>query len=208
MKVAIIGAGKLGTSIARLLSKTHDVVMCFSTNQNKLIETAAELGVGWATPKDAVQDARVAALTVPWSAIRTALAQAGQMDGKVLWDCTNPMNPDKTGLLVGTDCSAGETVAGIVPRALVVKAIPPFAELLEQPPEASGKMRSSVFICGDNAEAKTTVSALVSELGADPVDAGPLTSARFTEPLGMLLVRLAYAQGFGGRIGTALVRYC
>ena len=107
----------------------------------------------------------------------------------------------------GTDCSAGETVAGIVPLALVVKAIPPFAELLEQPPETSGKMRSSVFICGDNAEAKTTVSALVSELGADPVDAGPLTSARFTEPLGMLLVRLAYAQGFGGRIGAALVRY-
>jgi predicted dinucleotide-binding enzyme len=50
------------------------------------------------------------------------------------------------------------------------------------------------------------VATLVSDIGAAPVDAGPLKLARYAEPAAMLLVQLAYAQGFGPRIGLSLIR--
>lgn len=50
------------------------------------------------------------------------------------------------------------------------------------------------------------VAKLVDEIGANPVNAGPLALARYTEPACMLLVQLAYAQGLGARIGVTFVR--
>lgn len=47
---------------------------------------------------------------------------------------------------------------------------------------------------------------LDGDIPANGVDAGPLSLARYTEPLGMLLVQLAYVQGMGARIGAALIR--
>jgi predicted dinucleotide-binding enzyme len=87
----------------------------------------------------------------------------------------------------------------------VVSAIPPFAEAL-----ANGDLRydagltPSVFVCGDDAQAKATVELLVRDLGAHPVDAGPLTAARLIEPAMMLLVRIAYA-GVPRDIGLRLL---
>ena len=63
-----------------------------------------------------------------------------------------------------------------------------------------------MFVCGDDAAARALVLGLVAEIDADGVDAGPLSLARYTEPLGMLLVQLAYGQGMGARIGAALLR--
>ena len=48
----------------------------------------------------------------------------------------------------------------------------------------------SVFLCSDDAEAKKVVASLVAEIDADPVDTGPLSSARYTEPAGFLVVQL------------------
>ncbi len=56
-----------------------------------------------------------------------------------------------------------------------------------------------VFVCSDDTEARVTILNLVADIDADGVDAGPLTMARYTEPAGMLLVQLAYAQGLGPR---------
>jgi predicted dinucleotide-binding enzyme len=50
-----------------------------------------------------------------------------------------------------------------------------------------------VFICGDDSAAKRMVEGLVRELGAHPVDAGPLRAARLVEPAMMLAVSIAYA---------------
>jgi predicted dinucleotide-binding enzyme len=66
--------------------------------------------------------------------------------------------------------------------------------------------RTGVFVCGDDSDARAVVAKLVRDIEAEPVDAGPLTLARYTEPAGMLLVQLAYASGFGTRIGLSLLR--
>ena len=63
-----------------------------------------------------------------------------------------------------------------------------------------------MFVCGDDAKARRAVLPLIADIDADVVDAGPLSLARYTEPLGMLLVQLAYAQGMGARIGSVLIR--
>ena len=55
-------------------------------------------------------------------------------------------------------------------------------------------------------QAREVVAGLVEDIGGTAVDVGPLSLARYTEPACMLLVSLAYVQGFGARIGLALLR--
>ena len=59
-------------------------------------------------------------LTTLWGAAEQAIANAGDLTGKIVVDCTNPIGAD--GLLVGTTTSAGESVAGWATGASVVKA--------------------------------------------------------------------------------------
>jgi 8-hydroxy-5-deazaflavin:NADPH oxidoreductase len=192
MQIAIIGAGALGTAVARgLRDAGHDVVFGGGASAH---EAAARLGVGASSNADAARGADVVALTVPFSAIHAALAQTGSLDGAVLWSCVNALKPDFSGLAVGFDTSAAEEVARRAPGARVVSAIPPFAEALANGDLAyDGGLAPSVFVCGDDDRAKAAVERLVLDLGAHPVDAGALAAARLIEPAMMLLVRIAYA---------------
>ena len=61
----------------------------------------------------------------------------------------------------------------------------------------SKKPRSSLVYCGDDRSAKDLASALIEDVGFDPVDAGPLRIARYTEPFALLIGQLAY-EGEGG----------
>jgi len=64
---------------------------------------------------------------------------------------------------------------------------------------------TGVFVCGDDPAARSVICGLVNDIGAAPFDCGPLSLARYAEPAGMLLVQLAYLQGFGARIGMTLL---
>jgi quinol monooxygenase YgiN len=88
----------------------------------------------------------------------------------------------------------------------VVKAVPPFADVLQSASTLIEGRKPGVFVCGDDAEARATVLNLVTDIDAAGLDAGPLSQARYTEPLGMLLAQLAYVQGLGTQIGTVLTR--
>ena len=69
-----------------------------------------------------------------------------------------------------------------------------------------GTQSASMLLCGDDLAAKKTVLALAEVLGFDPVDAGPLTQARLLEPLAMLWISLASADGHGPDIAFKLLR--
>jgi predicted dinucleotide-binding enzyme len=203
VRIGIIGAGRLGTALARsLLGSGHEVTFGGGVSAQ---EAAAELGVSAGSNRDAAAFGEVVVLAVPFGAIDDALDATGSLDGVVLWSCVNALEPDLSGLVVGFDTSAAEEVAGRAPGARVVAAIPPFAEAL-----ANGDLvydqglSPSVFVCGDDEQAKALVETLLSDLGAHSVDAGPLAVARFTEPAMMLLVRLAYA-GLPRDIGLRLL---
>lgn len=208
MKIGIIGSGNVGTGLAKLLgAKGHEVMLSFSREQAKLEGAAKQFGAKQGSVAEAVSFGDVVALATPYTANRAALAQAGNPEsGKILWDCTNPLKPDFSGLLIGTTTSAGEETASLAPWAKVVKAIPPFAEVMHSGSMVIGGAKPGVFVCGEDPAASETVASLLRDLGAEPVIAGGLELSRFIEPANMLLVALAYRNGFGPRIALSLRR--
>ena len=209
MDIGIIGAGNVGTGIGkRLAAKGHRVLVSFARNREKLDAAARSIGTGArsGSPAEAAQFDEVVIVATPWEVTLDAVRGVAQaLAGKVVWDTTNPLKPDLSGLELGTTTSAGEEVARALPSARVVKAVPPFAEVLHSSSTQLGGGRPGVFVCGDDVAARALVLGLVADIEADGVDAGPLRLARYTEPLGMLLVQLAYGQGMGARIGAALL---
>jgi 8-hydroxy-5-deazaflavin:NADPH oxidoreductase len=203
MRVGIIGAGSLGSALGqRLASNGHEIM--FGGGESAQ-DAATRCGGKMGANADAVAFGDVVILAVPFAAVDCALAAAGPFGNRVLWSCVNALTPDLSGLAVGFDTSAAETVAARARGARVVAAIPPFANAI-----ASGMLRydaglePTVFLCGDGGEAKRAVESLVRDIGAHPVDAGTLSAARFVEPAMMLLVSLAYS-GVPRDIGLRLL---
>ena len=207
MRVGIIGAGNVGTGLSKLLQpKGHEVMLSFSKDPKKLAQTAQAFGVRSGSVLEAVGFGEMVALATPWTAAKEAIAQAGVPAGKkILWDCTNALKPDMSGLTIGTITSAAEEIQKAAPWARVVKAIPPFAELMRTGNVQIGGKGVGIFVASDDAEAKRAVTSLVKDLGAEPTDVGPLINARYIEPAAFLLVQLAYMQGLGSKIGLSLL---
>ena len=134
-----------------------------------------------------------------WSRVDDVLKQAGDVSGKVIVTCSLPMNADDTDLVIAHTSSGAEALAKKVPKARVVSAfgtVP--SEVLFGVFAAKRKAsRPSLVYCGDNESSKAVAAELIRDVGFDPVDAGPLRIARYTEPFTLLIARLAY-EGDGG----------
>jgi len=130
----------------------------------------------------------------------TALRAAGDLDGKVVIDISNPLTADYMGLTIGHSTSAGEEIQKSFPKAKVVKAFNTvFAQLLAAGPSLAGETVPAYF-AGDDAAAKETVSAPIKSIGFAPVDAGGLKNARYLEALGGLNIYFGYGAGKGTSI--------
>jgi hypothetical protein len=109
------------------------------------------------------------------------------------------MNEDDTGLVIAHKSSGAEELAKMLPKARVVSAfgtVP--SEVLFGVYEARRRStRPSMVFCGDDSTAKRLAAGLIRDAGFDPVDAGPLRIARYTEPFTLLIAQLAY-EGKGG----------
>ena len=208
MKIGIIGAGNVGTAIGKLLTaKGHKVFLSFSKAAEDLAKAAGVVGGGAQSGSvaDAIAFADVVVLATPYSATADALKQAGSpKPKKILWDCTNALTADYNGLAIGHTTSAAEEVLKLAPWARVVKGIPPSAYLMASSVRTLENRKVSVFLCSDDADARNVVRSLVTDIDADPVDAGPLKNARYAEPAGYLIVQL-YMLGMGGRVGFSLL---
>lgn len=201
MRIAIIGAGRVGMALGHGWARAgHDVVFGVRNPGG----TAVLVGrVG--TVPDAARGAEVIVVATPWDAAAEALRSAGPLAGKVVVDCTNPLLPGLEGLALGTSESAAERLAAAVPGARLVKAFNTSGSANMSNPSYGGQ-RLTMFLCGDDPAARHTVAELAADLGMDPVDAGGLRAARYLEPLAMLWIHLAYAQGLGPDFALQLVR--
>jgi predicted dinucleotide-binding enzyme len=185
--------GKLGTLFARA---GHEVVFSYARNTEKLKKLAkgAKGKARAGTPREAAQDADVLLLAVHWSRIDDVLHQTGDLSGKVIVSCSLPMNADNTDLVIAHTSSGAEALAKKVPKAQVVCAfntVP--SEVLFGVYEARRRAsRPSLVYCGDDARSKKVAAQLIRDVGFDPVDAGPLRIARYTEPFALLVAQLAY----------------
>jgi 8-hydroxy-5-deazaflavin:NADPH oxidoreductase len=209
MKIGIIGAGNVGTAIGKLLTRRdHEVLLSFSKTTDDLANAARAVGgnVQTGSVAEAAALGDVVVLSTPYVATADALKKAGNpKETKILWDCTNALTADRKGLAIGHTTSAAEEVQKLAPWARVVKGIPPSAYLMQSPNRLLEGRKVSVFLCSDDAAAKKMVSGLVTEIDADPLDAGELKNARYVEPAGYLVVQL-YMLGMGGRIGMSFLR--
>jgi predicted dinucleotide-binding enzyme len=185
--------GKLGTIWARA---GHGVVFSYARSEQKLKRLARESkgNARPGTPSDAAREADALLLAVHWSRVDDVLKQAGDVSGKVIVNCSLPMNADDTDLAIAHTYSGAEALAKKVPTARVVSAfntVP--SEVLFDVYEARRKVKKpSLVYCGDDASSKKTAVELIRDVGFDPVDAGPLRVARYTEPFALLIAQLAY----------------
>lgn len=208
MKVAILGSGNVGAALGKgWAAKGHEIVYgTRDPNAPRVAELLADIGANaFATSvSEAVDWAPVVVLATPWHATREVVESAGSFDGKILLDCTNPLKPTFDGLEVGATTSAAEMVAEWARGARVVKAFNcTGAGNMRNP--MYGPEAATMFIAGDDAEAKYIALRLADDLGFDTVDAGALYVARFLEPLAMLWVHLAYVAGRGPDIAFKLM---
>ena len=198
MTVAIIGTGNMGAGLARLLAAANVDVVIGAREPGKAAALAEEIGprAQGGGIEAAFKLADVAILALPFGTIGDVLAAAGDLAGKVLVDITNPISADYKSLVVGHTTSAAEEIQALAPKAKVVKAFNTiFAQLL--PAEARANKALQVLVAGDDAAAKGEVSQLAKAVGFDPVDAGPLSNARFIEPIGEMNIHFGYFLGWG-----------
>ena len=205
MRIAIIGTGNVGSALGtRWSQRGHEVVFgSRDPRSEKVQKLSAATGAGASNIRDAVTDAAVVVLATPWDATEESIVAAGDLSGKILLDATNPLQNMK--LALGLTTSGAEQVASWAGNAAVVKAFNSTGAGNMLNPDYAGQ-KPTMFICGDDVGAKQIVSRLTEEIGFETVDAGPLTLARYLEPLAGLWIALAYAQGLGPNIAFKLLR--
>jgi len=202
MRIGILGSGLMGGKLGTIFARAgHEVVFSYARSEQKL-KRLAKGAAGKAragTPREAAQDADAVLLAVHWLRFDDVLKQAGDLSGKVVVTCSLPMNEENTELVVGLGSSGAEELARKIPKARVVAAfntVP--SEVLFDVYEGKRKAsRPSLVYCGDDRRGKELAASLIRDVGFDPVDAGPLRIARYTEPFALLVAQLAY-EGEGG----------
>ena len=209
MKIAIIGAGSVGRALGRAwLGAGHDVTFGVRDPKNSKHRELGEVvgkGVQVADVPAAAAAAEVIVLATPWPATRSAIEAAGDLAGKLVVDCTNPLAPDLSGLTLGHDFSGGEQVAAWATGASVFKAFNSTGYNIMASPVVDGR-RAVMLFCGDDDSRRAIVEQLVTDVGFEAVDAGGLAAARLLEPFALLWISLAYRRGLGRDFAFALLR--
>jgi len=207
MRIAIIGAGNVGSSLGTgWARKGHQVV--FGVRDLSAPELSGLLsrvaGSTALAPDKATASAEVVALAVPWNAAEQVVKSLGDLQHKVLLDCTNPvMAWPKLDHAAGK--SGGEQVAEWATGGRVVKIFNTTGfENMADPNYLGGKL--TMFYASDDSSAKRMAHELAEDLGFEAQDAGPLKQCYLLEVLASLWGSLAYGQKLGRGIGFRLLR--
>lgn len=186
--IAIIGDGNVGSALRDGLKQAGLDVPTTGNDPSRV--------------KQLTQNHEVLVLAVPWQAHEKVLKDMGDVDGRTLIDVSNPLGKD--GEFADPKPSLAERLQEKAKGANVVKAFNTvFAQNM-----ANGHVQGeplSLFVAGDDRNAKGQAETIGNKLGFDVVDAGPLENARWLETLGFLNIQLGYSVGLGTDIGFRLV---
>jgi hypothetical protein len=212
MRVGILGSGLMGGKLGTLFARAgHEVILSYTRTEEKLKRLAREAkGKARAgTPHEAAEEAEAVLLAVHWSRIDDVLNQVGDLSGKVIVSCSLPLNADNTELVVAHTSSGAEELAKMIPKARIVSAFSTVpSEVLFGVYEAKRKAsRPSLVYCGDDKSGKSVAAELIHDVGFDPVDAGPLRIARYTEPFALLVGQLAYKENESPELAYRFERF-
>lgn len=209
MNIGIIGAGNVGGTLGRRWAqKGHGVKFGVRDSSDpKLQELLAQSGANATagTVGEAAAYGEIIVFATPWSAVQEAITSAGDLTGKIVVDCTNPIKADFSGLEFGHTTSAGEQVAAWATGAKVVKCFNTTGANIMASPQF-GDQSPAMFLCGDDTDAKAQVAQLAADLDFVPVDAGPLEQARLLEAMAWLWITMALKYGQGREMAFALLK--
>jgi predicted dinucleotide-binding enzyme len=210
VNIAFIGYGNVGAPLADHLQRAaHNVVLAA---EQPLSESARKAlmrnpGLKTAPPREAVRGADVVFLATPFQANEAAIAGvSGELEGKTLVDCTNPVGP---GLRHGLNSvrSGSEMLQSLAPRSHVVKAFTIYGfENFENTAYPGYDVKPVMMFCGEDPAAKQLVSRLIEELGWEPLDVGGLQQALHLEHMTLLWVRMVRMNGASPNMVWAVLR--
>ncbi|GIE99309.1 NADPH-dependent F420 reductase [Paractinoplanes rishiriensis] len=183
MHIGVIGAGRLGATLAEwCVESGHDVAVT-SRHPERLTPLVERLGGDHVTAMpvaDAAAYADAVLFAPAWSSAREAVdLAAGGLDGKVVIDATNPPEAVPHGL------SGLETLMGWAPEAQWVKAFNTLPATVLSRRRGHDPLLAE-FVCTDLTDARRTASRLIADLGFAPFYAGGAETARLTETGGPL----------------------
>lgn len=205
MNIAIIGAGHVGSAVARGVVRAGHTVTVTATDPAHARTLADEVGgTAAADAAEAARDADATVLAVPYGALPDVTREIRDaVAGKLVIDATNPLTADGSGLAV-TDRSGAEQTADRLPAARVVKAFNTVFASRQADPVIDGTPLDG-FYAGDDEQAKHTVRDLLAAIGYRPIDAGPLSAARALEHLAFLNISLNARNGWPWQSGWKLL---
>jgi predicted dinucleotide-binding enzyme len=184
--ISVIGSGNRASAIGALAVKGGNAVEVLGRDTAKAAALASALGNGaTAGTWGAAPAGDIVILAVLFDSAVPVVRQYGDaLADKIIVDITNPFNPSATGLAIPADTSIAQMVAEAAPAsAHVVKA---FNTLFRDVLAAGGPL--DVFLAGDDAQAKASMSAFIKSLGLRPRDTGDLSMAHWLEGAGLLSV--------------------
>lgn len=211
-QVAIIGTGNVGAALGRRLAASGCEVW-FGARAGKdlsaLLGAIAHAGgkAHVALPKAAAAKAEIIFLAVPDGAALSTATDLGDLAGKILVDCTNPLkwtngpvwSPPSEG-------SVAQALAAALPGCKVIKSFNGFGAEFHADPELPGGAAVSVFLAGDDKDAKSLLADVAERAGFAAIDAGPLRNAGLLENVAVLWIHLALAEKRGRNIALQLVQ--
>ena len=197
MKIAIIGAGNVGTALGKAwASAGHLVIFGVRNPSGGKTQPPTAAGISSMTIPDAVRECSIVVLAVPWNAVADAAKAMGNVKGKIVIDCTNPLSLNAEGslsLALGSTTSGAEEIERMLPGAQVAKAFNTYGyeNFADSKYPGYGDLKPVMFYCSDSDEANTVVATLASDIGFEPVATGGLGMSRSLEPLALMWIRLA-----------------
>ena len=198
MKVGILGSGVVGQTLASGFIK-HGYDVMLGTRTGKLSEWAHKVG----TFSEAAAFGNLLVLAVKGTVAKDVITMVN-LKGKTVIDATNPIAdlPPTNGVLrffTSLDKSLMEELQEKAPDAHFVKAFNSIGNAFMVNPDFG--VKPTMFICGNNENAKKEVSKVLDQFGFEPKDMGKAEAARAIEPLCMLwcipgLLRNEWAHAF------------
>jgi 8-hydroxy-5-deazaflavin:NADPH oxidoreductase len=207
-RIAVIGAGNVGGNLGIHLARSGFSVRFGVRDASKIQDVLAktEGKAEAASVAEAAKWADVIFLAVPANAAIEATRSLGDISGKVLVDCNNPLKWDDGP--VHTPPPEGSLAAALAkafPKVRVVKGFSTFGAEFHLEPKL-GNTNIDVQLAGDDAEAKALVSSIATQAGFTPIDVGPLRNAAHLESLAILWIHLALRAGHGREVGFKLLK--
>ncbi|WP_312344603.1 NADPH-dependent F420 reductase [Chryseobacterium binzhouense] len=197
MKLAFIGIGNVGFAIANNLQKKgHDIIVANNDENSETVKNALAQNPNFSVKniQEAIDEAEVVFLATPFNANQEILKPL-TFNGKVLVDCTNPVG---AGISHGlkSEISGSEKVQEWAADAKVVKAFTIYGfENFINSGYPNYNVKPVMMIAGNDAEAKTVVTKINTDMGYETLDTGKLDQALHLEHMTLLWVKMVRRDG-------------